>query len=422
MTRLPRPLALAAAIALFPALPALAQEATPQPGFVEQLAEARALATSDREPEALARYDAMLQASPGNSDVLLARGRTYAWMARWPEAEADLRAVTAAKPGYADAWSALGDMYLWSDRPAQAADAYARRVALQPDSAEAQVALGRALRSAGDLAGARACFEAAGARGLPAQEVADLVATLQPRTANPDVNAGGYRWSLRLGAEHTAFDPGRDPWNDASLTLRRHFTRGSLGLELLHADRFGSRDTAWALDAYAPLWSRAYANLRYQQGDPDGLFARRAWRVEVFQGVGSGWELSGSYDRLEFGGPGVDMYGAGIGRYLGNWYLRYRALHVPGIGGGSLSHRGVARWYYAGNADDYLEASAGTGRSVDEVGGATGETIRRSSASAGVAWVRFPDPRWGFKLGANVANNVDGFDERAVSAALYLRW
>lgn len=422
MTRLSRPLALAVAIALSPALPALAQETSPPTGFAQQLADARALATSDREQEALARYDAMLVQSPGNSDVLLARGRTYAWMARWPEAEADLVAVTTAKPDYADAWSALGDMYLWSDRPTQAVEAYAHRVALQPDSAEAQVALGRAQRAAGDLAGARASFEAAGERGLPAEQVADLVATLQPRTANPDVTAAGYRWSLRVGAEHTSFDPDRDAWSDANLTLRRHFARGSLGLELLHADRFDSRDTAWALDAYAPLWSRAYANLRYQQGDSDGLFARRAWRVEVFQGVGSGWELSGSYDRLEFGGPGVDMYGVGVGRYLGNWYYRYRALHVPGVGGGSLSHRGLARWYYAGNADDYLEVSAGTGRSVDETGGATGETIRRSSGSLGVAWVRFPDPRWGFKLGANLANNVDGFDERAVSAALYLRW
>jgi YaiO family outer membrane protein len=425
MNLLPTPLALALALAclLLPAPPAGAQEAPPAQDFETQLAQARDLATSDHKPEAIALYDAMLQRSPGNSDVLLARGRTFAWMDRWPEAEADLVAVTSAKPGYADAWSALGDMYLWSDRPAQAADAYARRVALEPDSADAQVALGRALRDAGSRDAARAAFEAAGARGLPAAEVADLVATLQPRTANPDAAAAaGYRWSLRVGAEHTAFDPDRVAWNDASVTLRRHFARGSLGLELLHADRFDTRDSAWALDAYAPLWTRAYANLRYQHGDADGLFARRAWRVEVFQGVATGWELSASYDRLEFGGPGVDMYGAGIGRYAGNWYLRYRALHVPGVGSGSLSHRGLARWYYAGNADDYVEVSAGTGRSVDAAGAATGETIRRSSASAGIAWVRFPGPRWGFKLGAGIANNVDGYDERAVSGALYLRW
>ena len=421
MTCLPRPLALAVALALLPATPALAQDAPPS--FEQQFAQAHALATADRKDEALALYDALLQASPGNSDVLLARGRTYGWMGRWPEAEADLVAVTTAKPDYADAWAALGDLYLWSGRPQQAAEAYARRIALEPDSADAQVALGRAQRAAGELDAARMAFEAAGARGLDAEEVAGLVATLQPRVANPEATApAAYRWSLRAGAERTGFDRGRTAWNDAGLTLRRHFARGSLGLELLHADRFGRGDNAWALDGYAPLWDRAYANLRYQHGDRDGLFARRAWRVEVFQGVGSGWELSGSYDRLEFGGRGVDMYGAGVGRYTGNWYFRYRALHVPGIGGGSLSHRGLARWYYAGNADDYLEFGAGTGRSVDETGAATGETIRRSSASLGVAWVRFPDPRWGYKLGANLANNVDGYDERALSGALYLRW
>ncbi len=39
----------------------------------------------------------------------------------------------------------------------------------------------------------------------------------------------------------------------------------------------------WALDVLTPLWDRAYANLRYQDGD--GLLPDRFWRVEVFQSV-----------------------------------------------------------------------------------------------------------------------------------------
>jgi YaiO family outer membrane protein len=403
---------------------AVSVETTPTT-YAQSLVHARELATSGDKDAAIALYTSMLAASPGNSDLLLGRGRTYAWMGQWPQSEADLQAVTAANPDYADAWSALGDMYLWSDRPTQAVEAYARWAELRPDDPAATVALARAQRSAGDLAAARGTIQAAGARGLDPAQVDDFLATLQPRTDNPEaVVPKGYRWSLRVGAEHTTFSPSsRDAWTDEVVALRRHFEHGSIALEMLHADRFGSSDTAWALDGYAPLWSRAYANLRYQRGPEDGLFADRSWRVEVFQGVGQGWELSGSYDRLEFGSSGVDIYGAGVGRYVGNWYLRYRALHVPGVGSGSLSHRGLARYYYAGNADDYVEVTAGTGRREESDTGIAAGTIQRSSNAFGVAYVRFLNPRWGFKVGANVANNVDGgFDEQSVSASIYTRW
>ena len=110
-----RALVLACAVAMAPV--AMAQDtATAAAGesYDQQFARARELANNGQREQAIALYTAMLQQTPANTDVLLARGRTYAWMERWPEAEADLVAVTTAKPDYADAWSALGDMDLGS--------------------------------------------------------------------------------------------------------------------------------------------------------------------------------------------------------------------------------------------------------------------------------------------------------------------
>ncbi|QNP41866.1 YaiO family outer membrane beta-barrel protein [Lysobacter solisilvae (ex Woo and Kim 2020)] len=415
-------LALACALALAPQV--RAQEATAAESYEQQFARAHELATGGRRQEAVTLYTAMLQASPDNSDVRLARGRTQAWMERWPEAEADLVAVTAAKPDYADAWSALGDMYLWSDRPQQAAGAYARWSELRPDDPAAAIALGRAHRAAGDRDAARIDFEAARARGADAAQVDDYLASLQPRIVEPDaVLPAGYLWALRVGGTHTSFDPSsRDDWNEYEVALRRKFTRGSLALEMLQARRFDQHDTAWALDGYASLWERAYANVRYQRGPSGDLYPGNAWRVELFQGVGSGWELSGSYDHLEFDGSDTDMYGVGVGRYFGDFYARYRVLHVPGVGSGSLSHRGQLRWYYAGNADDYFEASVSHGRSHERDTGGFDRVVGDSHSSYGVTYVKFFAPQLGFKLGADFANDVDGFDERSVSASLYARW
>lgn len=416
------PIALALGHLLSPSAQSEAAAAPPAPAATDsqaqRLQQARALASAGEREQALALYSQMLEDSPRNVDARLARGRTYAWMDRWPEAEADLRGAVEQSPDYADAWSALGDMYLWSDRPALAIDAYARRVALAPDDPAAVIARGRAYRAAGDLDAARADFEAARALGGDAVQIERHVASLAPRVQNPEAAVPpGYRWSARVSAAHTSFSPDRDGWNDQELSLRHHFTRGSLALELLRAERFGRSDTAWALDGYTPLWERAYANLRYQNGG--GLLPDQSWRVEVFQGVGRGWELSGSYDHLDFG-SGTDLYGVGVGRYVGNYYMRYKALYVGGSG--NLSHRGTLRNYYAGNGDDYVEITAGTGRS-NEVGNEQFDgSLRRSKSSLGVAWVKYFHPQWGFKLGASYANDVDGFDERRINASLYSRW
>jgi YaiO family outer membrane protein len=415
---------LASAVAAAPA--AFAQPADPSAvpvaeSYEQQFVHARDLATSGRREEAIALYSAMLERSPGNSDILLGRGRTYAWMDRWPEAEADLLAVTAKSPDYADAWSALGDMYLWSDRPQQAADAYSHWVSLDTSDPAAVIARGRAYRAAGNREAARADFEAARARGAEVTQVEEYVASLQPRIENQEAAVPpGYRWLLRVNGTHTEFSPDRSNWNEYEVSLRRKFDRGSLALEMLRGHRFDTHDTAWALDGYVTLWDRAYANLRYQRGPSGDLFPEHAWRGELFQGVGQGWELSGSYDHLQFDGSDTDMYGVGVGRYVGNFYARYRALYVSGSG--NLSHRGQLRYYYAGNADDYFEVSAGYGRSHEAETGGFDRVVGSDHSSVGVTYVKFFRPKWGLKLGADYANDVDGFDERSITAALYTRW
>ena len=399
---------------------------TPAPAttqsYQQRFDAARALAQSGRREEALLAYDALLADSPGNSDLLLGRGQVHAWMKHWPEAEADLRAAGDASPTYADVWMALGNMYLWSDRPQLAVEAYGKWIELKPDDADARIARGRAWRAAGDTAAARADFEAAATLGANAVQVDGYLGSLTLRALNPDaVVPAGYLWSASFSVGHSSFTPARAGWSDETLSLRRHFDRGSLALEILGAQRFGSGDQAWALDGYVGLWSRAYANLRFQNGPSPSLFPGHSWRVEVFQGVGRGWELSASVDRLAFS-SNVDMYGLGVGRYFGNFYARARRLYIPGDNGHSTSDRLQLRYYWKGDGDNYFEGAVGRGRSEEQIIGSLGNTSTSSRNSISVSYVRFPTPRWGFKLGADVSHEGGGFDSRGVSGALYLRW
>ncbi|HNW91427.1 MAG TPA: YaiO family outer membrane beta-barrel protein, partial [bacterium] len=354
-------------------------------------------------------------------DVLLGRGRVYAWEERWAEAERDLTTASLQSPAYADVWSALADMYLWSGRPAEAAGAAGRLIALTPSAPAGFVARGKACRAAGMTEAARADFAAAGARGLAVEEVTALLASLDVRRANPAATVpAGFAWSVNAEYGVTRFRPERAEWRESSVTVRRHFSRGSLAVEYLDANRFSLADRALAVDAYADLWPRAYVNLRYQHCDDGQLYANHAYRAELFQGVGSGWELSGSYDHMDWGTTNTDMYGAGLGRYFGDWYLRERTMFIPATAGMGYAHSLLARYYYSGNADDYAEISGGFGHGRQYRSDGTRE--RTQSSSAGLVVQKYLTDHFGVKLGAGYDDDRHAFVDYTLSIGLLTRW
>jgi YaiO family outer membrane protein len=406
-----------------PANPSVAGVAASPASYDQQYQAARALANSGQREEAIQAYSDLLVRSPGNADVLLGRGQVYARMGRWPEAEADLLAVTAASPGYADAWSALGDMYMWSDRPRLAIDAFGRWVELRPTDPAPHIARGRAYRAAGEYESARVDFDAALALGADAGQIESYLLSLMPRVHKPEAAVpAGFLWSATLGASWTGFSQSRQDWSDDILSVRRHFERGSLALESVDTRRFGGSDHAWALDGYLDLWSRAYVNLRYQQAPDATLYPIRSYYGELFQGVGRGWELSGSYGHLDFSRSNVDLYGIGVGKYVGNYYIRLRHLYVPGNGSDSNSDRLLVRYYYAGDGDNYVEVNAGAGSSSSDIPGNPGASTQTNTTAVSVAFVKFPTPRWGFKIGADYGHESNSFNSRGISGKLYLRW
>ena len=400
-------------------------EADAHPGSYEAAFNlARSLSFSGHRDEAIRLFTELLATRPDNSDLLLARGRTYAWEGRWKEAEADLTAVTARSPDYGDAWSALGDMYLWSDRPRDAVNAYGRWVAAAPDDPRAYLARARAHRSAGDLAAARADLEAARAHGAPDAEIDGSLASLQQRRLQQEsVAPEEFTWLASLSYDITTFSSDRSSWHDSSATIRRYWKQGSLGFEYLGAHRFASDDHAFALDGYIDLWPRSYANIRYQYSPNASLFPRDSYRAEVFQGTGKGWELSGSYDRMDFSSSSVNMYGAGLGKYTGDWYFRWRTLYVPSAAGPGTSHRILARYYYAGNGDDYWELNGGFGRGSEFLWGTTTAVTTRSY-SFGAVFQTYFDPRWGIKISAGYDDNQEllSYIGRSFAVQLLTRW
>ncbi|MBI5449844.1 MAG: YaiO family outer membrane beta-barrel protein [Gammaproteobacteria bacterium] len=257
-------------------------------------------------------------------------------------------------------------------------------------------------------------------RTLRVAGVCMLLAVLE-QSAEAAATPEDPRWSASIDYGVSNFSPARDQWREYGASARRHWERGSLAAEYLQASRFALTDEAIALDGYLDVWSRAYANVRYQYTADSVFFPDDAYRVELFQGAGQGWELAASYDHMDFTSSRVDMYGLGLGAYRGDWYYRWKTLFIPSDAEPGVSHRAIARYYYAGNGDDYLELNGGFSHGREYRHQSQVLDITKSR-SIGVAFRKYYGRQWGVKLAASSSDEKNAFAERSLSLSLLFRW
>lgn len=418
-----KPLAWVAAL-LMVAVSAQAQDAE----------QARQLLRQGQAAQAEAAYGALIASAPNDPDHWLGRGLARARQSLWGPAARDLEKAVSISPGYADAWSALADVYRWSDRPAAAADAYGRLALLRPQDAQVQIQRARSWLAAGEPAAARRAVQRARELGaaeadLPvvpvvtaqaAPALAAVPADADDTSPRPPAEAAaeGFRWALSVSVARTDF--GARAARDSSLTLRHYSPWGSIALEQLGLRNWGAHDRAWALDAYPRLWRGAYANLRYQRAGTPALYPGTAWRAELFQNLGGGWELAASHDRLGFDAP-VRIDGLALGYYWSHFYARWRHQQVRTETSSGAGHRLLLRYYYAGDADSYLELNASQGRS-DDFESAVLQSAR--SDARGLAWTHYVRRDWGLQFSARQARDSSGRGSQArdLGLGLITRW
>lgn len=231
-------------------------------------------------------------------------------------------------------------------------------------------------------------------------------------------DAPEYAWGLGAGAGHTrnALGTANDEW----VALRRYTSMGSVAVEGLQLKRFGLTDRALAVDAYPRLWDRAYANVRIQHASGATLYPGTSWRAELYQGVGSGWELAASHDYLGFASR-VNIDGVAVGKYWGNFYARWRHQVVRSLGSSGNGNRLMVRYYYEGDADHYVEVNASSGRSDDF---ASTLVTPSKSDSRGLAWLHYLNKDWGLKASFSESKDTSsaGGRERSLNMGLTRRW
>jgi YaiO family outer membrane protein len=169
---------------------------------------------------------------------------------------------------------------------------------------------------------------------------------------------------LGLSYNYTGFErTGKRPWKLYSAYYIREEKFGTFLARVNYADR--SYDDGWQveLEGYPKHGKRNYSffNLAYS---PAAIFPKYRVAYSYFAAFPKGWEGELGM-RYQYNNKDFVSYAASVGKYLGSYWLNFRAFVTPDSGRASQSYTLTSRYYLAA-ADNYLTVIAGTGVSPDD--------------------------------------------------------
>lgn len=291
---------------------------------VNVVTSAREAATSGRRPEALATLESRLAETPRDVDARLLYGLILSWEGRYDEARRELRQVLAQAPAYTDARVALMNVEWWSGRPNDARDAADGILSQDPGNREA-------------------------------------------RDVRDRLDAATRPWSAGSSYSHDSFSDDRQGWHEYAISLARLTPRGSVIVRASEARRFGLDDRLVEVEFYPRLRQGTYAFVGVGGASESTLYPSYRVAFDLYQAMGSGFEVSGGLRRLGFDAA-TSVYVGTLSKYLGPWMLVGKVFHVPGEGPqDSTSYHGGFRRYVGGDGESYIGLAYSHGFSREEI-------------------------------------------------------
>lgn len=322
----------------------------------EKFFEARDMAINGQRKEAIALAKKIVEKYPGYSDVWILLGRIHSWEGEYDSASSYFERAIEESPDYEDAYIGYLDNLFWADQYDSAANVLER----------AEKQFGKGSSSIQYRKSRLAYYQEDYKSALSiAEEIYKSDAKIDGLLAYINRIKLLIRESaVGITADHDSFQGQISPWQTYAFFAKTRI--GVLGKVIgraTHSHRFDNNGTMFELDAYPSLGenSYAYVNVGFSNASffPDYRFG-----ASIYWSLPKAFEFDVGYRRLQFS-EATHIYTASVGKYTGNWWLNFRANHVPSEEGGSISGNFQARYYYKG-AEDYLVFQVSSGVSPDE--------------------------------------------------------
>jgi YaiO family outer membrane protein len=245
----------------------------------------------------------------------------------YPKAMAIAKEALRISPTYTDVKLLVGRLYRLTDRPDSARIMFNEVLLDEPDNADAASCL----------------------NSLTIAERQQKIDSLKNRvsiTYNP-----------------TFFEKeGKESWNLLNVYYGRMTKYGSIIARINYADRSYADGFQFELEAY-PKHKNGYSFINFAYSNA-AIFQKYRAAYSYLQNFEGGWEGELGV-RYQYKFDHLFSYGGSVGKYIGSYWLNFRAYVTPDDRRVSQSYALTGR-YYLNTADDYFTAIIGTGVSPDD--------------------------------------------------------
>lgn len=299
---------------------------------------------------ALAKY-------PDYADILILVGRSYAWEGKNDSANIYFERAIIASPTYSDGYVGYLDNLFWSDDLQKASEVLSKAKsnlsAPLPD--EILYRESRLFYYNGDYEKAFELSKPLFDKGFTQEGLLGYMQNLQRLRIT---NAVGATY------DYDTFYGDISPWQTWSVYGRtRTKLTGALIARVTQSVRFDDFGTLYELDAYPSIGKNGYAYLNLG-GSGASFFPKFRFGASYYHNLPKAWELEGGYRYLGFT-EATHILTSSVGKYVGNWWLNFRANVIPDENSTGTSGQFTARYYFK-TAEDFFSLQLGTGVSPDE--------------------------------------------------------
>ena len=245
-----------------------------------------------------------------------------------------------------------------------------------------------------------------------------LLAALQAPT--PGDTLPTWRAELAHTVDHHARD--RSDWQLTRALVGHRSGTTVVQADLWRARRFDVTDDGGGIEAYLRPHHLVGVYLRGELAPDAEVMSRGGATVGVTRGWRGGWETGVQYRRMEYADDGFDIYGGGIGRYQGSWYLRLNGSLVPHDGrtGGTVG-AALRRYGRGGDLDEFVELRADGGKEIVTLGSGLPPELR-STFSAALWGQRSIGAGWGVRGTAGWTSEAKAPSRVTVGVGVVHRW
>jgi len=305
--------------------------------------------------EAIRLAKKALAISPRYTDILIFTGRVCSWNNQPDTGRIYLQRALEYIPPPEDAFIAYSDLEYWNKNYDKALEVTQRGLNSLSYSLDLMLRKAKILEAMKDYKTAILVTDSILKMNRGNSEARALNVSLREMVSK-------NKFSIKLDYAH--FDKQfKDDWSFGSVDYTRMTKLGPIVGRINYANRFNLNGYLFEVDAYPRISRTFYMYVNAGYSDNDGVFARRRSGVSLFANLPHAFEAEGGI-RYLFYTSNIFFYTLYAGKYYKSFLFGARTYLNSGSNGFSNANFGLIRYYY-GNADDYVNLSAGAGISPD---------------------------------------------------------